>query len=499
MARLLFVTNHSDQQWLATLLQLQRRFHQVEQTQFDDDLLVQLKDHPPDVLFVEHDEDDCSAGHVIESVRASIPEMPIVFVSETHAITSTIEAMKAGAFDCLCKPLDVDQIEQVVEQALELDAQRRQCAGLIQSIAQTGVSDCLIGTSLAMRDVYKSIGRVASRDIPVLVTGESGTGKELVARAIHGHSQRSQQVFLALNCAAIPEQLLESELFGHERGAFSGAERRRVGRFEQANGGTLLLDEIGDMPLSLQAKMLRVLQDQTFERVGGSETIKTDVRIISSTHHDLKSLTAAGKFRNDLYYRLGVFNIHLPPLREREDDVKLLIYRFINQFGPKLNPEIRAISPQALAILGNYSWPGNVRELQSVLKQSLLQAHGPLLLPTMLPNLITPELPPSSKHKDEPSRVDLGRFLIRKIGSKTEGLYEEAHREFNRQLLPQVMEHTDGNLFQAARLLGIARQTLRRHLRELADLGSVPASRTIGVYHGNEVHHPDRELCSQVI
>src|SRR5438477_8139382 len=238
-----------------------------------------------------------------------------------------------------------------------------------------------------MREVYKAIGRVTAQDVPVLITGESGTGKELVARAIYQHGPRAKAPFLALNSAAIPETLLESELFGHEKGAFTGAERRRIGKFEQVNGGTLFLDEIGDMPLALQAKILRVLQEQLFERVGGNETVRTDVRLIAATHRDLTAWSAEGKFRPDLYYRLGVFTIHLPPLRERGDDLPLLVLHYLRRFSRELGREVREVAPEALERLRNGSWPGNIRELQSVLKQALLQASGTILLPAFLPDL----------------------------------------------------------------------------------------------------------------
>src|SRR5436305_5634092 len=236
-----------------------------------------------------------------------------------------------------------------------------------------------------MREVYKAIGRVTAQDVPVLITGESGTGKELVAQAIYQHGPRAKAPFLALNCAAIPEQLLESELFGHEKGAFTGADRRRIGKFEQVSGGTLFLDEIGDMPLALQAKILRLLQEQSFERVGGNETIRTDVRLIAATHRDLTAWSAEGKFRPDLYYRLGVFTIHLPPLRERGDDLPLLVRHYLRRSSRELGREVREVAPEALERLLNYPWPGNIRELQSVLKQPLLKASGTVLLAAFLP------------------------------------------------------------------------------------------------------------------
>src|ERR1700680_4218207 len=247
------------------------------------------------------------------------------------------------------------------------------------------VEGAVLGGCAAMREVYKAIGRVAGQDVTVLIAGETGTGKEMIARAIYQHGSRAKAAFLALNCAAIPENLLESELFGHEKGAFTGADRRRIGKFEQCNGGTLFLDEIGDMPPATQAKMLRVLQEQAFERVGGNETIRTDVRLIAATHRDLKAWSEEGKFRPDLYYRLGVFTIHLPPLRERGDDLPLLIRHFLRRFGRELGRDVREAAPEALQRLRAYPWPGNIRELQSVLKQALLRSSGNVLLRNFLP------------------------------------------------------------------------------------------------------------------
>ena len=324
-----------------------------------------------------------------------------------------------------------------------------------------------MGSCPAMREVYKAIGRVAAQDVPVLITGESGTGKELVALAIYQHGPRKQAPFLALNCAAIPENLLESELFGHEKGAFTGAERRRIGKFEQCNGGTIFLDEVGDMPLVSQAKVLRLLQEQAFERVGGSETIHTDVRLIAATHRDLKARSDEGQFRPDLYYRLGVFAIRLPPLRERGEDLALLVRFYLRQVSRELGREVHEVAPEALARLRGYSWPGNVRELQNVLKQALLRAHGPVLLPDFLPDLAEAPMP-AAPAAPPGEGFDPEAFLIRpQLGPDARDLYAQTHRELDRLLLPRVLDYTGGNQHRAALLLGIARKTLRTKLREL--------------------------------
>jgi two-component system nitrogen regulation response regulator GlnG len=328
------------------------------------------------------------------------------------------------------------------------------------------VEGAIVGTCPAMREVYKAIGRVAGQGVPVLITGESGTGKELVARAVYQHGARAKAPFLALNCAAIPENLLESELFGHEKGAFTGADRKRIGKFEQCHGGTLFLDEIGDMPLALQAKMLRLLQDQAFERVGGNETIRTDVRLIAATHRDLKAWSAEGKFRPDLYYRLGVFNIHLPPLRERGDDLLMLVQHYLRRFNRELGRQVREVAPEALERFRSYSWPGNIRELESVLKQALLQASGPALLAAFLPE--TPGIPRELAPATPGEENDLEAFIIRqRLGADVRDLYADAHRQLDRLLLPRVLEYARGSQHQAALLLGIARQTLRLKVREL--------------------------------
>jgi DNA-binding NtrC family response regulator len=325
----------------------------------------------------------------------------------------------------------------------------------------------LAGRCPMMREVYKSIGLVAGQDINVLITGESGTGKELVARAIVRHSSRSEAPFLALNCAAIPENLLESELFGHERGAFSGADRRRIGKFEQYSGGTILLDEIGDMPLHLQAKVLRLLQEQCFERVGGNEIIQTNVRLIASTHRDLKALAADGKFRPDLYYRLSVFAIHLPPLRDRGGDIPMLARHFLEKYGREMGCNTREISPQAMDQLQRHYWPGNIRELESVIRQALLRCNGQVLFPDVLPSFA--DAAPIGSEKSAPSSdkaFDVDDFLHQRLGPDACKLYADLHRELDRHALARVMAYTRGNRHRAARVLGIARRTLRLKLRE---------------------------------
>jgi DNA-binding NtrC family response regulator len=441
--------------------------HRVEIAHTGAEGLQRVADVRPDVILLDLRLPDQSGLDVLRQLRQVDARIPVVLVTVVRSADSAIEAMRQGAYDYLLKPLDLQKLGRVVGEALKVARSMREpavCVGAPPHDDQPG--EAIVGSCPAMQEVYKAIGRVADQTFPVLITGESGTGKELVARAIYQHGPRAQAPFLALNCAAIPEALVESELFGHEKGAFTGAERRHIGKFEQVSGGTLLLDEIGDMPLAAQVKLLRVLQEQAFERVGGVETVRTDVRLIAATHRDLKARSDEGKFRPDLYYRLGVFAIHLPPLRERGEDLALLVRFYLRRVSRELGREVREVAPEALERLRGYSWPGNVRELQSVLKQAVLRAHGPVLLPDFLPEL--PEVPGEAAVPGAAPRGCIDEAFIRqRLGPDFRDLYGETHRELDRLLLPLVLEYTAGSQQQAARLLGVARQTLRAKLREL--------------------------------
>jgi two-component system nitrogen regulation response regulator GlnG len=429
--------------------------------------LEHVRARPPDVILLDLRLPDQSGLDVYRQLRVIDARIPVIFVTGAKGADAAIEAMKEGAYDYLFKPLDPPRLRQVVGEALEVARRMRQPAVVAETAPDPDVDGAIVGSCPAMSEVYKAIGRVAAQDVPVLITGESGTGKELVARAIYQHGPRAKAPFLALNCAAIPENLLESEMFGHEKGAFTGADRRRIGKFEQCHGGTLFLDEVGDMPPALQAKILRVLQEQAFERVGGDETVRTDVRLIAATHRDLKAWSEEGKFRPDLYYRLGVFTVHLPPLRERDEDLPLLVQHFVRRYSRELARDVRAVAPEALERLRSYSWPGNVRELQSVLKQALLQARGTTLLPTFLPALPGEPSGPLTASPPAAGDPNLEAFIRLCLASDEGDLYAETHRQVDRVLLTRVLEETGGNQVQAARRLGIARDTLRRRLSEL--------------------------------
>jgi two-component system nitrogen regulation response regulator GlnG len=427
--------------------------------------LAMVARHPPDVVLLDLALPDLSGLDVFRRIHQHNAKIPVIFITGHGTTDTAIEAMKFGAFDYLLKPLELAPLRELVARACAI-SRLMQVPAVTEDDPSQELADVLVGRCPAMQAVYKAIGRVAPQEVTVLIRGETGTGKELVARAIYSHSRRSAEPFLAINCAAIPETLLESELFGHEKGAFTGAERKRIGKFEQCSGGTLFLDEIGDMTPLTQAKILRVLQEQRFERVGGNETIRTNVRVIAATNRDLEQLVAAGQFRSDLYYRLSVFPIPLPPLRERGDDLPLLVDHFLKQLSPELGKEVQAITPETLDILRQYAWPGNVRELQSLLKQALLHATGPMLLPDFLPAALrTPkDVPPPASHRPFP---DWERFLSDRLHAGSTELYAEALTVMERQLLTRVLRHTGGNQLQAAQILGITRNSLRHKLRAL--------------------------------
>lgn len=394
--------------------------------------------------------------------------LPVIFMTVEAASHTAIEAMQLGAFDYLAKPLSVDPLRDLVEKAIE----QRQISSV--PVAITADEDALedsgelfIGRSPSMLEVFKSIGRVAKQNVPVLIRGESGTGKELVARALYQYSHRSEGPFLAVNCAALPDNLLESELFGHEKGAFTGAETRRIGKFEQCNGGTLFLDEIGDMAPTVQAKVLRVLQEQRFERVGGNNELTTDVRIVAATNRPLEQMVEEGEYREDLLYRLNGVTIELPPLRERSGDVPMLVQHFLVQAKRDLNkPNLEGISPEAVDLLTSYDWPGNVRQLRAVIRRCVLDSSMPVIVPDVLPReitqrnarVVTPEAAPNPTRREG---SDLPELVDRLLEEKSSNVYAETIEFLERYVLLRVLNHTNGNQSQAAEILGITRGKLR--------------------------------------
>ncbi len=435
----------------------------------------------PDVVLCDIRLPDMSGMETFERLHLIDAKVPIILMTGRGTSQTAIEAMQRGAFEYILKPFDPDSLIKLVEEAAETSRMTRTPAVVPNDSTdeqQTDAScDPLIGSCPAMQEVYRSIGRVARQNVTVLILGESGTGKEVIARAIYQYSQRSAGRFLAINCAAIPENLLESELFGHEKGAFTGAERKKVGKFELCNDGTLFLDEIGDMTPLMQTKMLRVLQDQTFERVGSLETIHTNARIVAATNRNLQQAMEDKEFRSDLFYRLNVYTIQLPPLRERGEDIVLLANFFLRRFAKELGKEISGYSPEALNLMTQYRWPGNVRELQSVVKYALLLATGIVIVPAYLPDSVRkPEsqvktgaraMESTETRSSRNGTVNLSELTRSLLATGCDDIHRELIGIVDQKIFAEVLEHTNGNLTHAAKRLGITRTTLRTRMEAL--------------------------------
>lgn len=421
-----------------------------------------VREDRPDVVVLDLNLPDRSGLECFEHIKEIDRHIPVIFITGHGTVESAIEATKHGAFDYLFKPLELPELKTLVGKALRL-SEMMKTAPVVNPEDGSNVTgkQAMVGRCDAMQEIYKAIGRVAAKDITVLIQGESGTGKELVAKAVYKHSLRCDGPFRALNCAAIPESLLESELFGHEKGAFTGADRRRIGHFEQANQGTLFLDEVGDMSPMTQSKLLRVLQERTLERVGGNETVNVDVRVIAATNHDLEKLVEEGRFRSDLFFRLRDFMIYLPPLRERGEDIQLLAEHFVRKHGPTLGRNVTQIAESAMDVLRTAPWPGNVRELESVIKQSLLNTPGSILLAECLP----PALGGAGSSTNGQS-FQIQKFVDEQLKrSDPQGLYAQVISNTERELFTSVLHHTSGNQVRASAILGISRVTLRNKLR----------------------------------
>ena len=411
----------------------------------------------PDVLVLDLQLPDGSGLAFFDEIRAADPRRPVVFITAHGTADTAIEAMKRGAFDYLTKPLDLGKLTDLLGAAFEAARLMRTPAAL----PGEADGDRIIGRSPAIQAMCKAIGRVAAQDVNVLIEGESGTGKELVARAIYQHSRRAGKPFLAINCAALPESLVESELFGHEQGAFTGAHRQRIGKFEQCDGGTILLDEIGDMPLPVQAKMLRLLQEQTFERVGGNNSVATDVRVIAATNKNLERSIETGAFRNDLYYRLKVVTVSVPALRDRAEDIPELAHHFLGRFNRDMGRDVRAFAPEMTDRLRTHTWPGNVRELQGVVRQAILNTPGQVIGIDAWPSATSA---PSAANPLP--GFDLADRIESLLGDGQPKVYDRVMADVERELLTRALRRTRGHQAQASDLLGINRTTLRTKLRE---------------------------------
>lgn len=401
----------------------------------------------------------------LEKVQSQHPELPVIVMTAHSDLDNAVHAYKGGAFEYLPKPFDVDEAVELTKRACQPSSELEEpISDQLDSVPE------IIGESQAMQNVFRAIGRLSRSSITVLINGETGTGKELVAHALHKHSQRNSKPFIALNMAAIPKDLLESELFGHEKGAFTGAQAQRRGRFEQANGGTLFLDEIGDMPADLQTRLLRVLSDGEFYRVGGHEAVKANVRIIAATHQDLNSLVKQGKFREDLMHRLNVIRVHVPALRERREDIPILLNYFLNRVARELDVEAKQLEPQVVKFLSDLDWAGNVRQLENICRWLTVMASGKTVQLEDLPNELRET--EESKSTDASWQSLLANWAEHKLADGDVDLLQDALPQFEGTLIEVAMRKTAGKRQRAAKLLGWGRNTLTRKIQEL-DIGGL--------------------------
>jgi nitrogen regulation protein NR(I) len=437
--------------------------HSVEIEERGDKGLTRAREEVFDLVITDFKMPGLSGLDLVKQLHLAKPRLPIILITAHGTTETAIEATKAGAYDYLVKPFEMEELLQLVTKSV---ANSRVLSRPVGLGIPGAPGDTLVGKSRALQDIFKEIGRIAAKPINVLIRGETGTGKELIARAIHHHSDRAKAPFLAINCAAIPETLLESELFGHEKGAFTGAEARRIGRFEQAHHGTIFLDEIGDMSPITQVKLLRVLQEKTVQRLGDKETIPVDVRIIAATHRHLEDAMQKGQFREDLFYRLSVVVITVPPLRERREDIPELVQYFLSKFGAELGAPSSSIHPAAIELLQAQPWAGNVRELENAVRKVLLLARGY----TINLDHVRLALKPSSASMGRPAEVSLARQASDLLAAAQRGELGNAYARLiqlaERELFSQAIQSARGNQAKAARWLGLSRLTLREKLNQ---------------------------------
>ena len=434
-----------------------------------------IKTFKPDLVLMDVRMGGISGLETLRLIRQDDAKLPIIMMTAFGTTQTAIEAMKFGAYDYLLKPFDVPKLKQIVNDALKAARDMKQVVACEPLLESEDYDMGIVGRSQSMQEVFKTIGQLAGSDATALITGESGTGKELVARAIYHNSQRNSQSYLPINCAAIPENLLESELFGHEKGAFTGATSQRIGKFEQCHQGTLFLDEIGDMTLATQAKILRVLQNGTIERVGGNKSINVDVRIIAATNKKLEEAVAENEFREDLFYRLNVVRVSLPPLRKRSEDIPLLIDYFLKVIAESEGSKVKSILETAQTALLNYSWPGNVRELENVIRRTIVMAKGDAIRLDDLPanvyskDGIVSSIENKTFNQSEPL---VSPTASNDISSLAATLFQWAKSQpdlailpvVERELVAHALRETNGNQVQASKLLGITRATLRNRI-----------------------------------
>jgi DNA-binding NtrC family response regulator len=411
-----------------------------------EEAFLQIKEHSPDLILLDIILPDVDGLKVLEKIKENDPEMIVIMITATKTIKTAVEAMKLGAYDYVTKPFDIDELRLIISRSLSTQALEKEVKYLRKEIDRSFGFGNILGKSKAMENIFKMVRQIADSRSTVLIMGESGTGKELISRAIHYSGNRKNYPFVTINCAAIPETLIESELFGHERGAFTNAIEKKLGRFEIAQRGTLFLDEIGELSLSTQAKILRFLEEKEFNRVGGSKTIKVDVRLITATNRDLEHLLKKGDFREDLYYRINVVPIVMPPLRDRKDDIPLLTEHFITKFNAENNKNVKGVTPEALELMMNYDWPGNVRELENLIER--------VMALTSLDYIQHTELPFSLVNIPKVNGLR-GSVLNGKVS------FTQAEEEFEKGMILDALKRTNYVQSHAADLLGISRRILK--------------------------------------
>ncbi|MDB6063845.1 MAG: two component, sigma54 specific, transcriptional regulator, Fis family [Pedosphaera sp.] len=429
----------------------------------------------PDLVVMDVRMGGISGLETLRRIRQIDSKLLVILMTAYGTTQTAIEAMKLGAYDYLLKPFDVPKLKEIINGALKTARDMKQVVSYQPLLESEDYELGIVGRSEPMQKVFKLIGQLAGSDATALITGESGTGKELVARAIYHHSQRNGKPFLAINCAAIPEQLLESELFGHERGAFTGATMQRIGRFEQCHQGTIFLDEIGDMTPATQTKILRVLQSGTFERVGGNQPIEVDVRVIAATNKPLEQAVAARQFREDLFYRLNVVRVQLPALRERAQDIRLLVNYFLKKMARDKQHPPKSIAANVIRALEKYHWPGNVRELENAMQRAVVVAKGDVILPGDLPpEIADPEAHANSSTMVSAASLPSGDGAVTEMSAMARMMFRWARQDpklkvlpaVERELIIQALQETRGNQVHAAKLLGITRATLRKRVEK---------------------------------
>jgi len=469
--RILVADDEESMRWVLSKA-LRKKGYSVDLAADGNQALSQVREQSYDLAIVDIKMPGMSGLEFLEKGRELRPDLLVVVMTAEASMKNAVEAMKRGAYDYITKPFDLEVIDAIIEKVSRARDVSNQVTLLKQELKDRyQVEKNIIGNSVAMREVYKTIGKVAGSDITVLIQGESGTGKELIARAIHFNSTRLGKPFVAINCAAIPKDLLESELFGSERGAFTGSTERKTGKFEQANHGTIFLDEIGDMPLDLQAKILRVLQEQEITRIGGSQNINVDVRVVAATNQELQERVRNREFREDLYYRLNVVPINLAPLRERREDIPSLVDYFLERACAELEIPAKQCAPEALELLCSYSWPGNVRELENTIKRGVILSGDPLLTMADFGGLTNRQ---ETIHA-MPQEQSLEALVEAKLRSSMNGIehldkgdiYDRVLEQVERPLIRYVLEKTRGNQVRAADIMGINRNTLRKKISEL--------------------------------